>query len=122
MEERNFFNEGGVSVTNARFIAQGQTYAMSGVTSVKTFRKDPSRVGPIILGVVGLACLAGGGSASAFGIVLILVAGALFVLMKPEFSVLLSSASGEAKALSSKDGDFIGKVVSALNDAIVHRG
>lgn len=37
MEEKSFYNEGGVSVSNSRFIAGGQTYAMSGVTSVKSF-------------------------------------------------------------------------------------
>ncbi len=122
MEEKNFFNEGGVSVTNARFMSQGQTYAMSGITSVKSFREGPSRKGPIVLGVIGLLALASGGVATAVGVLLIGGAIALWFLQKPEFSVLLSSASGEAKALTSKDGDFISKVVAALNDAIVHRG
>ena len=54
MEETFFFNDRSVSVSNARFIANGQTYAMSGITSVKTFREDPSYQGPIILGLLGL--------------------------------------------------------------------
>lgn len=122
MEEKTFFNENGVSVSNARFIAQGQTYAMSGVTSVKSFRQEPSRKGPIILAIIGLIALTGGGTVTVVGLALIAGAVALWILQKPEFSVLLSSASGEAKALTNKDGEFIGKVVAALNDAIVHRG
>ena len=122
MEEKSFFNEGGGSVTNARFIAQGQTYAMSGITSVKSFRQDPSRKGPIILGIVGLLIMTGGGSAIIVGLLFIAGAAAWWFLPQPEFSVLLSSASGEVKALASKDGQFITSVVNALNDAIVHRG
>ena len=36
MEETTFFNEGGLTVTNSRFVVPGQTYAMSGVTSIRT--------------------------------------------------------------------------------------
>jgi len=35
---------------------------------------------------------------------------------------LLSSASGEADALTSKDSDFIFRIVKALNEAIIARG
>ncbi len=55
---------------------------------------------------------------------ILLVAGAVYwwKSIKPTFSVVLSSASGEVKALSSKDNGFITSVINALNDAIVHRG
>ena len=109
MEEKTFGNEAGVSVSNARFIAAGQTYAMSGVTSVKSSRADPSRKGPIIMGIIGVLALMGGGTAMIVGLILIAAAAALWFTQKPEFQVLLSSASGEAKALSSKDGEFISR-------------
>jgi hypothetical protein len=41
---------------------------------------------------------------------------------KPELSVVLSSSSGEAQALGSKDAAYINSVVEALNNAIIHRG
>ena len=122
MEEKSFFNDGGVSVSNSRFIAQGQTYAMSGVTSVKSSRQDPSRKAPIIMGIVGLLALAGGSTAAIVGLLLIAGAVAMWFLQKAEFQVLLYTASGEAKALTSNDGAFVSNVVAALNDAIVHRG
>ncbi|TLU87604.1 MAG: QacE [Chlorobium sp.] len=127
-EEKSFFNEGGVSVTNARFMAQGQTYAMSGITSVKSFREDPSHKGPIILGIIGVLGTLGAFSSNSVGngivMTLLFIGGAVawWMYQKPAFSVLLNSASGEAKALTSKDGQFISHVVNALNDAIVHRG
>jgi hypothetical protein len=43
------------------------------------------------------------------------------VLVKPEFAVALSSASGEVHAIKSKKSDFIIGIVSALNEAIVYR-
>jgi len=127
MEERNFFNEDGVSVTNARFIVNNQTYAMSGVTSVKSFKEEPSRTAPMVLIVVGILLALGsfgGGSSGGVIISLLLIGGAIWwwISQKPLYSVLLNSSSGESKALSSKDGEFISKVVSALNDSIIHRG
>jgi hypothetical protein len=122
MQETTFLAGNDVSVTNARFIAQGQTYAMSGITSVQSFRQDPSRKGPIILAIVGGLALLGGGTSSVVGLLLMAGAAAWWLTTKPEYSVLLNSASGEAKALASKDGQFIAKVVNALNEAIVHRG
>jgi hypothetical protein len=41
--------------------------------------------------------------------------------LKADHSVLLSVSSGEVRALTSKDGEFIGRVISALNSAIVFR-
>lgn len=123
MEEKSFFNQGNVSVSNSRFIVDGQTYAMNGVTSVKAGKKDPSRAGPVILGIVGLFSLFNGGvGAVTVGLVMIGLAVFWWTKQKPELSVVLSSSSGEAQALSSKDPVFINGVIAALNNAIIHRG
>lgn len=120
MNEQQFLNENGVSVSNVRFIANGQTYAMSGLTAVKTFRKDPPRKIMLAIAAIGVIELLSGwmifGSITLASIVI------AWFLKKPEFSVILSSASGENRALTSKDGEFISRVVGALNNAIVHRG
>jgi hypothetical protein len=121
-EEQVFLNEGGVSVSNSRMMYEGQTYAMSGITSVKTFEKTPSRKGPIVLIVIGLLMLAAGKSALVLGLLLLAGGIAWWVISKPDYSVLLTSASGEAKAYSSKDKEFVSKIVGAVNNAIVHRG
>jgi hypothetical protein len=55
-----FLNEGGVTVTNARFVVPAQTYAMSGVTSVKSLKHTPSIKGPVILCIIGLLSMGGG--------------------------------------------------------------
>lgn len=122
MEEKSFFNQGNVSVSNSRFIVDGQTYAMNGVTSVKTGRKNPSRTGPIILGIVGLISMGGGIGTIIVGLAMIGLAVYWWVNQKSELSVVLNSSSGEAQALSSKDSVYIDDVVEALNNAIIHRG
>ncbi len=122
MAEQTFLNEGGVTVTNSRFMASGQTYAMSGVTSVKSVQKDPSRKGPIIVLAIGLIALMAGKDAIVLGIICLAGGIAWWVLNKPKFLVILSSASGEVEALTSQSKEFIGRVVNALNEAIIARG
>lgn len=122
MAEQNFFNEAGITVTNARFIAGGQTHAMSGITAVKSFKHTPSKKGPIILIILGLLFLLAPDEAKIIG--LLLLAGGItwLVLKKPTFSVMMSSASGEVEAYTSKDEKFISNVVNAVNEAIIARG
>jgi len=127
MEEQVFFDNGDVTVTNARFISSGQTYVMSNITSVKSLVEDPSKTGPVVFIVIGgIMALAGLGNAS-FGAILtgaiIVAIGILwFKGLKSKFYVALATASGETRALSSEDKSFIDTIVKALNDAIVHRG
>ena len=122
MEEKTFLSEGGVNVTSARFIVPSQTFAMSGITSVKAFEEQPRRAWPIIFLILGALFLFGGGGATVFGGILAVVSIAWLVSQKAKFHVLLSTASGEAKALSSQNREWINRVVTALNDSIVHRG
>lgn len=61
-------------------------------------------------------------SAAVVGLLIVAGAALYWLGQKTEYSVLLTTASGEAKALTSDDGAFISKVVSALNHSIVHRG
>ncbi|MDO8971871.1 MAG: DUF6232 family protein, partial [Saprospiraceae bacterium] len=109
MEEKTFLSEGGVTVTNARFIVPAQTYAMSGITSVKSFEETPSRKGAIILVVIGVLAFFAGKEAIVIGVLALAGGIAWWVLKKSMYHVLLSSASGESKALSSKDPGWIGR-------------
>ncbi len=123
MEETTFFNQGNIWVTNARFIVYGQTYAMNGVTSVRQLVTRPSRFGPICLIIIGLLCLLGGSGTSVFFCLVFIGIGALWwVTQKPTWTVVLSSSSGEHRALTSPNQAFIQGVVDALNTSIVHRG
>lgn len=118
--EKTFLESGAVTVTNTRFIVPGQTYAMSGVTSVRFERVEPKRGWPIFITLVGLLLLASD-ALRAFGVILLVIGIAWLVLVKTDFAVALSSASGEVRAIKSKDSAFINGIVNALNEAIVYR-
>ena len=125
MAEKVFLDENSVKVTNSRFVVPSQTYAMSGITSVKAVIVTPKRTVEIVLFLLGLIMVifSGGNFGSVFGGVLFMAGGVvLWILRKAKHIVKLSTSSGEAEALGSTDGNFILKVVKAVNDAIVERG
>lgn len=117
-EEKVFFDENGIKVTSARFIAGNKTHSMSGVTAVEAKIIPCNRKPPIILAVIGIVI--------AFfhwaGFVFIAGAAAWLFLQKKDFVVYLSSASGGSDAYINKNEAFIDNIVAAVNDAIVHRG
>ena len=123
MEEKTFFEQNNVKVSNARFIVDGQTFAMNGVTSVKSVVVPPSRMGPIIVLLIGLAILIGAdGVGKLLGLAVAGAAAYFLYSQKATHTVVLNSASGEQNALSNTDASFITGVVTALNDALIHRG
>jgi len=118
-EETVFFEEGDVKVTNARFLTYGKTHSMNGITSVSKFRFPPNRKGPIILAIVGLLAFI---FKWYIAVIILALAAVWWFTQKTYYSVQLSSASGDADALRSANEEYIDRVVTALNDAIVHRG
>lgn len=123
MEEKIFFNQGNVSVSNSRFIVDGQTYAMNNVTSVKSGVVKPNRLGSIVIGLIGLVMvLSGSGGVLIGGLVLLVLAVLSWMGNKKQYTVLLNTSSGENQALVSSDESYIRTVINSLNDAIVSRG
>ena len=120
VQETTFFEQGNVKVTNARFIVPSQTYAMSGITSVKFYTEKPSLVGPVVAFLIVLVALAGGRNVWVVGIPLAI--GILLLFRRATHHVVLSSSSGETRALASHDKQFISNVIAGLNQAIVARG
>ncbi|NAT78172.1 QacE [Dickeya dadantii] len=124
MEETEFYNDGNVSITNARFRVGSTTYAMNGVTSVKRGQTNPPKTGPVVLAAIGIITAFAAGTLlfKSIGVIIFIIAIAWFKSIRPNYIVFLNSASGESQALSSQDGKYINDVINALNEAIVHRG
>lgn len=122
MEEKFFFNSNDVSVSNARFMVRGQTYVMNGVTSVKQAVAHPSRLGPVVLGLISLVFAFAGGEGLVFGVLGLILAVIWWINQKSIWYVILNSSSGEMKALSSADRGHIDGVIEALNQSIIYRG
>lgn len=121
MEEKIFFDAGNISVSNNRFIVDGQTYAMGNVTSVKTGVEEAKKGTGILIGLIGLFVLF---VAKPFlwGLVILMFATLALIGARNRYSVVLSTSSGENQALTSDNKTNIEMVVSALNEAIVSRG
>lgn len=119
MEEKVFFEHGSVKVTNARFVVDAQTFAMSNVTSVAPVTQTPKRFWLIFMLIVGLLIAF---NSVVGGIVVMAVAAVLLYLQKTQYHIMLKTAGGETKALTTNEKDYFQQVVGALNEAIVHRG
>ncbi len=121
MEEKIFFNQGDVTVSNTRFTVNGQTYAMSNVTSVKSHITPPER-GGILLILFGLACFFGNAWIFAGGVLSIILGVSSLIASGTMYSVILNTSSGENQVLFSTDKNYINNVIFSLNEAIVSRG
>jgi hypothetical protein len=124
MTEEIFFEHGNVKVTNARFVVGNQTYAMNGVTSVKNTIIPAKRTLGIVLAVVGVLMLLGSSESGikVFGFLLAVAGGVLAYVAKATHVVVLHSSSGETQALTGTDRTYIGSVIEALNQSLIHRG
>lgn len=141
MEEKTFYTDQAVSVTSARVVMQGLTFAMRNVSSVRTLKVLPSHALDIILIIIGIImglmglCTSGIGSsaksggATGMGIFVIIVAIALVVIgilmyrkKKPTYYVYLGTNSGEQRGIFSQDKAYIETIVQAINDSMVYKG
>ena len=115
-EEKLYLDEGGILVTSARFVVPGQTFAMSGITSVMGASKSTA-VASVLIGLFGLYM----GTVN-------LIYGAIFIgaaalwYFQSKHMVVLTTASGASEALSSRDKDKIFRIIDSLNDSIIGRG
>lgn len=135
MEEKIFFSEGNVLVTNARVEASGVTYPLNGIVRVyhgkrSGFIAQNAASFSGVFGLLAIVCFLVGmaiDNPMLDGYVPSFVAGALVLGFiwknsKQVHSVQLTTASGTNDSVVSKDEAFVGRVVSAINNAIVARG
>lgn len=118
--EMTFLQKDGVRVTNTRFIVPGQTFAMAGVTSVRSVKIEPNRKWAFVSIVFGGLFLMIP-SSRVLGLLLLIAGTVWAVVVKPTFAVALNSASGEHHAITSSSTEYINSIVTALNEAIVYR-
>lgn len=116
--EKTFLSTPGATVTNTRIIVPGKTYAMAGVTSVRSAGIPAKRGGAIVTALIGLIILF---ASVALGIVILAVGIIWAVSLKDHYAVAVNSASGEIQAVVSKDQGYINSIVQAVNEAIVYR-
>lgn len=121
VNEKIFYQDGDVRVTQSRYITHSKTYAMRNISSVSVFEIVKSRRLPIVMAVVGGLMLFSDNWRIA-GLIIAGIGTLLLLLIKNEFAVRISTNAGEVDSLVSKDKFYITNIVSALNDAIIHIG
>lgn len=115
--EKVFYEKNGIRVTNSRFVVPGQTYALSGVTSVKSVSKSTTKAS-VILAIFGIWSL----SIESYFFGVLLLGAALLWYLQSKHMVVLTTSSGESEALTSKDQSVVQEIIGALNEAIIERG
>ncbi|MBI2830735.1 MAG: hypothetical protein HYX79_00560 [Chloroflexi bacterium] len=126
-EQTFYSDESGVRITGTRAIFNNTTYSMANISSIRTAVTPPKRNGAIWTIIIGLFVFIGGMSASVPGLAvfgaIILLLGVLWAWKASSaYHIMITSASGETSALTSKSKDYIAKVSQAMNEAIIHRG
>ncbi|AZA47949.1 hypothetical protein EG346_06975 [Chryseobacterium carnipullorum] len=119
--ETTFYKDINVIVTQSRYVTQSKTYAMRNISSVHVFEIIKSRRFPLILIVIGILLLFSGDT-RIVGTIFAVIGAVILFLTKNEYAVRISTNSGEANSIISKDKIYIQKIVNALNQAIIHRG
>tara|TARA_R110001583_G_scaffold175656_1_gene330297 strand:+ start:169 stop:540 length:372 start_codon:yes stop_codon:yes gene_type:complete len=120
--EKIFYQEPNILITNSRIVVNGKTYAMRNISSVgmsenpKLFLKIASTI-MLIFGMAGMYLKDYWMGTAALGIAIIILLNS-----RNEYAVVISSNSGDSNALSSNNKDYILSVVNAINEAIVYRG
>ncbi len=123
MDETTYLKNDEVTITNSRIIVPNQTYAISGITSVKFAEQKPNRLLPIALMIGGFFLAKSSPNASIWHFLVIESPFVIWLLLqKTTYCVKLSSSSGESKALVSRKKDFVQQVIDAINKAIIDRG
>jgi len=132
--EQTFLQERGATVTSARFITLGHTYALRNIASV-ALKIIPANTTPaivtfiiaIIAGAIGWSNASNIENATTqdwigclgIGIAFLVVTFIIFVCSRASYAVTLTTSAGEARALVTPDIRFAKRVTAALNQAII---
>ncbi len=120
-KEITFYQDATVQVTPTRYITHSKTYAMRNISSVHIFEIVKSRKAPVLIVLVGLLMLFSA-EIRTVGVFVIALGILILFLIKNEFTVRISTNSGEINSIMSKDRAYIQNIVDALNEAIIHIG
>jgi len=121
MDRKVFFSDGGVIISDSRFIASGYIYSMHDIISVRLRVIEPPRGLAVFILSIGLLFLLTegvlfvvGGCAMAFGVM-------TWMFTRTTYAVILNTVTGEHKVLQDKNSDYASKVINALDAALLNR-
>lgn len=129
MDNKIFYENNSIKVTNKRFMVGDKTFVLSNVTSI-----DSSKSSVVFFKILGFILIMVGvgnfisafNASSAIGVIDFYsvgylfwsVIGILFFLTKVRYSVILKTAGADNNVYSSKNKQEIDKIVEALNQSV----
>ena len=124
MPEQIFLETASAKVTNARAVIGEKTYAMANITSVG-INRSISRLGRVLVILGGLVLLYSG---IVFALMIGVLGGVLALVglllnknARATHVLTLYTASGEIKALTSKNLDNLWQISEAITNAMIAR-
>ena len=117
--ESTFFQDEHVLVTSTYFTVSGRTFAISDIKGVRFERTGPTKSWPTTFYLLGLGAFVA--RLFRLGIILFILGTLFNLIFRPRFTIVLDSASGEIRAFTSSDRDYISEIVDALKQALALR-
>lgn len=117
-QETTFLSEGNIQVTNARFVAGDQTYAISGIVGVRMEVRPAKILGPLLLFLVGILSAI---LNLVIGLVIIVVACAWGFSQRKQYTAVIETAGASKSAFTSFDKNLVKNIVDSINKAIIYR-
>jgi|ERR1035437_124585 hypothetical protein len=118
--EKIFYQDNNVTITQSQFIAGSKTYAIRNISSASNYEIKKSKTGAILLLVIGFF-LSIPEPIRILGWGLIIIGVIWLIKIEGKYSVRISTDSGEENSFIHHDKAYIQKIVNALNDAIIHK-
>lgn len=119
MADKVFIDESGITVTEEQLLVSGLSFKISDIDGVGIRGKRPSRLAPILVGMIGLAVwLSTTQLYTYLGLAIVAAAWIWIRRLKTQYRIVLDINDNETTALESIDERLVQRVVQALNDAM----
>jgi hypothetical protein len=119
MSSERIYDDGTVSITKTLAVLGSTSYPVNGITAVQVDRKPPNQL-MLVLGVaIFMACLFLVSELLAVPVTLVYV---WWVRKRQPLILVLRTAGGQVAALESRDGPYLQKVRSYIEQAVTARG
>jgi len=121
MDRKVFFSDGGVIISDSRFIASGYIYNIRDIISVRLAVIEPPRGAAVFILSIGLLCLLTEGALFVVGGCLVALGVMMWLFIRTAYAVVIETATGEHKVLKDKNRRYVEQVIHALDAALVNR-
>ena len=119
MADKVFIDESGITVTEEQLLVSGLSFKISDIDGVGIRGKRPSRLAPILVGMIGLAVwLSTTQLYTYLGLAIVAAAWIWIRRLKTQYRIVLDINDNETTALESIDERLVQRVVQALYDAM----